>query len=70
MVTPVLNGSTLERRKTTDKTEGSLCESTVTSRGLSIYDRNADNEGQVNSPALIKPKKPVQHAAQSMHASP
>ena len=63
------NGSALERRRWTETTDGLLCVSTDTSLGLSISSENACRDGQVNSPALMKPKNPVQHAAQSIALS-
>ena len=48
---------------------GAVCESTATSLGESICSARASWEGQVNSPALKKPKKPVQKAAQSLTLS-
>ena len=64
--TPAPNGSVLLRRSKTANTWGLSLESTLTSATDSV---SSVEETLVNSPARMKPKKPRQHAAQSMTSS-
>ena len=50
-------------------TVGAQCKSTATSLGLNLSGVYAYQEGQVNSPAHMNPKKAVQQAAQRAAAS-
>ena len=61
--TPAPNGSILLRRSKTASTWGLSLESTLTSATDSV---SSVEETLVNSPTLMKPKNPRQHAAQSM----
>ena len=48
---------------------GAVCESTLMSVGDRVCGMKACNDGQVNSPDLIKAKKPRQYAAHNIVVS-